>query len=71
MKKIKKIFMDIKKDYPITVLYIVGNFVNTILLRLFTTGHFIVRSVFFDCTIVVSPFRKLILSNVKVNSNVQ
>ena len=48
MKKMKKIFMDIKKDYPITVLYMVGNFVNTILLRLFTTGHFIVRSVFFD-----------------------
>lgn len=36
------------KKYPVLVLYICGNFINSILLRLFTTKYFGFRALFFD-----------------------
>lgn len=42
-----------KNDYPIMTLYIVGNFLNALFLRLFTTGHFQVRSIFFDLAFIL------------------
>ena len=42
-----------KDDYPMMALYIIGNFLNAILLRVFTTGHFQLRSVFFDIAFVL------------------
>ena len=48
----KKIILWLKK-YPIVVLYVVGNFLNTILLRLFTTGIFQLRSIFFDLAFII------------------
>ena len=54
MKKnnfIDKIVM-FKKNNPVLTMFIVGNFLNAILLRLFTTGKFQVRSIFCDLSIV-------------------
>ena len=42
----------LNNEYPILFLYIFGNFFNAILLRLFTTGHFEVRSIFFDLAFI-------------------
>ncbi len=50
--KVSKI-KELSKDYPVIVLYIVGNLLNPLLLRLFTTGRFQVRSMFFDIGFVV------------------
>ena len=54
-----------KKDNPVITLYIVGNFLNTILLRLFTTGKFEIRSIFFDLAfvLVLGGFSFLIKKN--------
>ena len=58
--KLKKIMDDTKKfiicfstNYPVLSFYIVSNFVNSILLRLFTTGKFMIRPLFFDAGIVL------------------
>lgn len=54
--KVKKIInkvINVWHDYPVIVLYIVGNFTNALLLRLFTTGRFQVRSVFFDLAFIM------------------
>ena len=42
----------LNNEYPILFIYIFGNFFNAILLRLFTTGHFEVRSIFFDLAFI-------------------
>ncbi len=42
-----------KDRYPVMSIYIVGNFINAILVRLFTTGHFQVRSIFFDMAFIL------------------
>ena len=42
-----------KNDYPVMFFYIIGNFVNAILVRLFTTGHFQLRSIFFDLAFII------------------
>ena len=52
MEKIRNMLKNIKSDSPILLLYIVGNFLNAILLRLFTTGVFQVRSIFFDLAFI-------------------
>ena len=52
-KNHKKAFLEIKKDYPILLLFVLGNFLNAIFVRLFTTGHFQVRSIFFDLAFIV------------------
>lgn len=51
--KILDIIIKFKNENPVITLYIVGNFLNTILLRLFTTGKFQVRSIFFDLSFVL------------------
>jgi len=51
MKKIKKnndLFLKVKNDYPVLMFFIISNFVNGILLRLFTTGSFGLRAMIFD-----------------------
>ena len=55
MKKdeIVKIIKRLNSEYPIIFLYVIGNFFNAILLRLFTTGHFVLRSVFFDMAFII------------------
>ena len=55
MKSLKVIdkIKDIKTKYPIMTFYVIGNFINAILVRLFTTGHFQVRSIFFDLAFIL------------------
>ena len=53
IKKIKEFIDNLGKKYPILSFYIVSNFVNSILLRLFTTGSFKIRPLFFDLGIVL------------------
>ena len=48
MKKIKDYIFDFIKDYPVCIFYMLSNFINSILLRLFTTGNFVFRALFFD-----------------------
>ncbi len=48
-----KVISKIKKDYPVMSFYIIGNFINAILVRLFTTGHFHIRSIFFDLAFII------------------
>ena len=42
------IIKKIKEEYPLVLMYLGGNFLNAIFLRLFTSGHFHLRGVFFD-----------------------
>ena len=59
--KMKKIKIDRFKDmifdfyykYPVLLFYIISNFINSILLRLFTTGSFKIRPMFFDMGFVL------------------
>ena len=51
-KVINKI-KNIKAEYPIISFYIMGNFLNAIFVRLFTTGHFQIRSIFFDLAFII------------------
>ena len=44
---------NIKAEYPIISFYIMGNFLNAIFVRLFTTGHFQIRSIFFDLAFII------------------
>ncbi len=53
VKKIRDIFIKLKEEYPILILYIGGNFLNAIFLRLFTTGVFQLRSIFFDLAFIL------------------
>ena len=53
--EVKKIVSKIKKfnnDYPVMSIYIWGNFLNAIFVRLFTTGHFQLRSIFCDLAFI-------------------
>ena len=52
-KKIVDLFVNIKNNYPVTLLFTVGNFINAIVLRLFTTGSFGIRALFLDFTFVM------------------
>ena len=47
-EKVVKLMNIIKKDYRIELFFVIANIINTILLRLFTSGNFVVRSIFFD-----------------------
>ena len=47
-EKVVKLMNTIKKDYRIDLFFVIANIINTILLRLFTSGNFVVRSIFFD-----------------------
>ena len=48
MGKVKNIVIKLIRDYPFLVLFVMGNLINAILFRLFTTGHFQLRGVLFD-----------------------
>lgn len=70
--KLKKVFGNIKKfivNYPVLSFYIISNFINSILLRLFTTGNFSVRPLFFDMGIVLL-FASLSFFVKKKNKNI-
>ena len=47
-EKALKLMNTIKEDYRVELFFVIANLINTILLRLFTTGNFVVRSIFFD-----------------------
>ena len=54
--KVEKIINKIKsfkRKYPVMLFFIIGNFINAILVRLFTTGHFQLRSIFFDLAFII------------------
>ena len=53
IKNIKNFIMNLGKNYPVLSFYIISNFINSILLRLFTTGNFRFRPLFFDLGIVL------------------
>jgi len=53
IKKVKSFMVNFGKNYPILSFYIISNFGNSILLRLFTTGNFYIRPLFFDLAIVL------------------
>lgn len=58
MKKIKidrfkDMIFDFYYKYPVLLFYIISNFINSILLRLFTTGSFKIRPMFFDMGFVL------------------
>ena len=59
------IFNKIKKEEPVLFIYIFGNFFNAILLRLFTTGHFQLRSIFFDLFFIMFMTAMAFLVNKK------
>lgn len=52
-KRVKDFFVNFSNNYPVLSFYIVSNFFNSILLRLFTTGNFKIRPLFFDLGIVL------------------
>jgi len=67
--KIKDYIFDFIRDYPVCMFYILSNFINSILLRLFTTGSFLVRPLFFDLGIVlIFAFFSLYLKGKKRNA---
>ena len=53
VKKMVDKLKEYKKNYPVMTFYIFGNFLNAIFVRLFTTGHFQIRSVFFDLGFII------------------
>ena len=53
MDNMKNFIVNFKKNYPVLTFYIISNFINSILLRLFTTGNFSIRPLFFDLGIVL------------------
>lgn len=67
IKKIKSFMLNFSKNYPVLLFYIISNFINSILLRLFTTGNFSIRPLFFDFGVVLlfASLSFLIKKNVK------
>ena len=57
MKKILKIikdtFIDIKKNRPVLLFYVIANFINGVIVRLITTGAFSIRAMFFELGFVM------------------
>jgi len=53
IKKVIEFVFDFGNKYPILSFYIISNFINSILLRLFTTGSFKIRPLFFDLGMVL------------------
>ena len=55
MKKfnIKNAITKIAKENPIVLYFVIGNFLNGIFLRLFTTGHLGFRAMFFDLVFIL------------------
>ena len=55
MKKInlKKVITNLTKENHIVLFFLLGNFLNAIILRLFTTGHIGFRAMFFDLSFIL------------------
>ena len=53
MKIIKKQLVDFIKDYPVCWFFIASHFINSIFVRLFTSGSFMLRPLFFDLGIIL------------------
>ena len=53
IKKFKELFKNIEKNYPIILYFVVANFINAVLFRVFTTGSFAIRALFFDFGVVL------------------
>ena len=53
IRKIKNKILMMLKEYPLLIYFIVSNFINAILLRLFTTGSFGFRAMLFDLGFVL------------------
>lgn len=51
--KIKEKIKSIVKDYPVLLLFVLGNFINAVMLRLLTTGSFGIRAMFIDLGFVL------------------
>ena len=73
LKKIsfKNIFNNISsfiKKNPLVIVYVFGNVINGLLLRVFTTGHFEVRAIFLDFAFVLflASFSFLIKKNKRI-----
>ena len=52
-EKVKEFVVNFGRNYPVLSYYIISNFINSILLRLFTTGSFKIRPLFFDLAVVL------------------
>ena len=67
IKRVKDFILNFKNSYPILSFYIISNFINSILLRLFTTGSFKIRPLFFDMgfILLLSAFSFLVKKNKK------
>ena len=55
MKKIniKNSITKLMKENPIVLFFVIGNFLNALILRLFTTGHLGFRAMFFDLVFIL------------------
>ena len=53
IKKVKDFIFNFTSNYPVLSFYIISNFINSVLLRLFTTGDFKIRPLFFDLAVVL------------------
>lgn len=53
IEKVKDFMRNFSSSYPVLSFYIISNFINSILLRLFTTGNFKIRPLFFDLGFVL------------------
>ena len=57
MKKILKIikdtFIDIKKNRPVLLIYVVAKFIKRVMIRFITTDTFAIRAMFFDLGFVM------------------
>lgn len=64
---LKNFIFNFWKNYPVLLFYIISNFINSILFRLFTTGSFKIRPLFFDMgfIILLGAFSFLIKKNGK------
>lgn len=67
IEKLKNFIFNFRRNYPVLLFYIISNFINSVLFRLFTTGSFKIRSLFFDMgfIILLSAFSFLIKKNGK------
>ena len=53
IKKVKDFIFNFTSNYPVLSFYIISNFINSVLLRLFTVGSFKIRPLIFDLGIVL------------------
>ena len=66
-QKIKTSINNLKSNYPIMLFFIIGNFINALLLRIFTTGSLKIRASLMDLgfIILISTFSLLLKGKAK------